>query len=702
MASSPNPPIIVLGAPRSGTSLIAGVLHSRGIAMGSDLLEPDSGNPHGYFEDIDFIDFHRQLLARTAASVGRVFEDSTMREQAFDFEPTLADITTAKALIEQRSELSSWGWKDPRTCLFLPFWRKLLPDARFIIAYKHPLEMSASLLRMGKNWDLALDPLIAVRSWTFYMSETLKLIREIPQEQCFIANTGSLINDPATLIKRLKEWGINQIDSSAFTSHIVPKLTTESKPSPNTRRDFAHHFPEAAQVFEQLQHVSAQPMEWLPQPQNDDSQFSSLLEESLDPATALTVLQSRIQPIAAKKNNSARSELRRKVSKVIRYRFAHETTLENKLHALEKAHLDETKQLEVQQATIIKELNNNLHALEKAHLYETKQLEVQQATIIKELSDKLHALEKAHLYETKQLEVQQATITKELETRITLAQRFRDIVEHMPKNPTRYDDFGRPLSPPKSQHSRIQQWQLKRATLTNWALVQKKTQASQIWIIDLCSLLPKSTEQNEKPLKQHWEQVAKDISADGFAGEVQPNTCQNIFTAIQSEHFNNTPQAPVISLDSAYHGLAEKFNVPITVAGNWSQHRALTLGQTLQPSAAFKDWLHSLSEQGNQWICSGFHGFSRNALITFVEALKLPLTPFEYVCSESLPHAATALHHFDHWLNALNRKNWNDVAWLGTSSERDYYWPKQFGIHNCYLLDTPTKNQPHSLSAEVD
>jgi hypothetical protein len=612
--------------------------------MGSDLLKPDSGNPHGYFEDIDFIDFHRQLLARTAASVGRVFEDSTMREQAFDFEPTPADITTAKALIEQRSELSSWGWKDPRTCLFLPFWRKLLPDARFIIAYKHPLEMSASLLRMGKNWDLALDPLIAVRSWTFYMSETLKLIREIPQEQCFIANTGSLINDPATLIKRLKEWGINQIDSTAFTSHIVPKLTTESKPSPNTRRDFAYHFPEAAQVFEQLQHVSAQPMEWLPQPKNDDSQFSSLPEESLDPATALTVLQNRIQPIAAKKNNSVRSELRRKITKVIRYRFAHETTLKNKLHALEKA----------------------------------------------------------HLYETKQLEVQQATITKELETRITLAQRFRDIVEHMPKNPTPYDDFGRPLSPPKSQYSRIQQWQLKRATLTNWAQVQKKTQASQIWIIDLCSLLPKSTEQNEKPLKQHWEQVAKDISADGFAGQVQPNTCQNIFTAIQSEHFNNTPQAPVISLDSAYHGLAEKFNVPITVGGNWSQHRALTLGQALQPSAAFKNWLHSLNEQGNQWICSGFHGFSRNALITFVEALKLPLTPFEYVCSESLPHAATARDHFDHWLNALNRKNWNDVAWLGTSSERDYYWPKQFGIHNCYLLDTPTKNQPHSLSAEVD
>ena len=673
MSSSPNPPIILLGAPRSGTSLIAGVLHSRAIAMGSDLLKPDSGNPHGYFEDIDFIDFHRQLLARTAASVGRVFEDSTMREQAFDFEPTPADITTAKALIEQRSELSSWGWKDPRTCLFLPFWRKLLPDARFIIAYKHPLEMSASLLRMGKNWDLALDPLIAVRSWTFYMSETLKLIREIPQEQCFIANTGSLINDPATLIKRLKEWGINQIDSTAFTSHIVPKLTTESKPSPNTRRDFAYHFPEAAQVFEQLQHVSAQPMEWLPQPKNDDSQFSSLPEESLDPATALTVLQNRIQPIAAKKNNSVRSELRRKITKVIRYRFAHETTLENKLHALEKAHLDETKQLEVQQATIIKELNN-----------------------------KLRALEKAHLYETKQLEVQQATITKELETRITLAQRFRDIVEHMPKNPTRYDDFGRALSPPKSQYSRIQQWQLKRATLTNWAQVQKKTQASQIWIIDLCSLLPKSTEQNEKPLKQHWEQVAKDISADGFAGQVQPNTCQNIFTAIQSEHFNNTPQAPVISLDSAYHGLAEKFNVPITVAGNWSQHRALTLGQALQPSAAFKNWLHSLNEQGNQWICSGFHGFSRNVLFTFVEALKLPLTPFEYVCSESLPHAATARDHFDHWLNALNRKNWNDVAWLGTSSERDYYWPKQFGIHNCYLLDTPTKNQPHSLSAEVD
>ena len=50
--------IIVLGMHRSGTSLIAGVLHEMGVNMGSNLMKADEYNPKGYFEDIEIYKFN--------------------------------------------------------------------------------------------------------------------------------------------------------------------------------------------------------------------------------------------------------------------------------------------------------------------------------------------------------------------------------------------------------------------------------------------------------------------------------------------------------------------------------------------------------------------------------------------------------------------------------------------------------------------
>ena len=47
--------VIVLGMHRSGTSLIASILHLSGISMGKEFLRPDNGNPGGYFEDLEFL-----------------------------------------------------------------------------------------------------------------------------------------------------------------------------------------------------------------------------------------------------------------------------------------------------------------------------------------------------------------------------------------------------------------------------------------------------------------------------------------------------------------------------------------------------------------------------------------------------------------------------------------------------------------------
>ena len=40
-----------------------------------------------------------------------------------------------------------WGWKDPQTCLTLPFWKSLLPPMHYVICFRNPLDMARSLER---------------------------------------------------------------------------------------------------------------------------------------------------------------------------------------------------------------------------------------------------------------------------------------------------------------------------------------------------------------------------------------------------------------------------------------------------------------------------------------------------------------------------------------------------------------------------
>src|SRR5438309_1446215 len=55
--------LIVAGMHRSGTSLLASLLHRGGCPMGAEMLPADSNNRLGYFEDVEFLDLNRRMLA---------------------------------------------------------------------------------------------------------------------------------------------------------------------------------------------------------------------------------------------------------------------------------------------------------------------------------------------------------------------------------------------------------------------------------------------------------------------------------------------------------------------------------------------------------------------------------------------------------------------------------------------------------------
>ena len=58
---------------------------------------------------------------------------------------------------ESFAQQTRWGWKDPRTCMTLAFWQRLLPSLRYVICVRHPLDVAASLeARDGIGRDDAL------------------------------------------------------------------------------------------------------------------------------------------------------------------------------------------------------------------------------------------------------------------------------------------------------------------------------------------------------------------------------------------------------------------------------------------------------------------------------------------------------------------------------------------------------------------
>ena len=188
--------LILTGMHRSGTSLISNLLQRAGIHMGEKLIAANSANPRGYFEDVDFYEFHEQLLRDRRQTY--LYLDSD-----FSFEPTEKETARAQQLLAERSHVPIWGWKDPRTSLFLDFWRQLIPVARFLFVYRHPIEVLLSLLRRGE-FDSHPSLVAGLHAWQIYNSNIVTFYQQHP-ERCLLVPINSVVHHTKRFAQLLQE-----------------------------------------------------------------------------------------------------------------------------------------------------------------------------------------------------------------------------------------------------------------------------------------------------------------------------------------------------------------------------------------------------------------------------------------------------------------------------------------------------------------
>ncbi|MDB9313048.1 hypothetical protein PN462_08035 [Spirulina sp. CS-785/01] len=181
---------------RSGTSLTASLLQNSGVNLGTNFLEIKHGNVKGHFENIDFYEFHRNVLF----SIGLSPDGWTTENKIIVPEQFVAD---AKALIEKYNVPPIWGWKDPRTTLFLDFWESLIPDAKFLFIYRSPWEVVDSLYRRG-DITFIKNPNFAIHTWYNYNRIILNFFRK-NSKKSLLLKLDKIIQNPNNLISKINQ-----------------------------------------------------------------------------------------------------------------------------------------------------------------------------------------------------------------------------------------------------------------------------------------------------------------------------------------------------------------------------------------------------------------------------------------------------------------------------------------------------------------
>lgn len=185
--------LVIAGMHRSGTSLMAHYLSECGLFMGDKLLDVELNRSQvsyrGHHEDKEFLEFHKEVLKKKWISA---FPTHSFR---LPIRVGKQDREVALELVRSRAELPQWGWKDPRTTLFLEFWDEVIDNPRYLFLIRHPLSVVDSLLRRGNEKHINRHPINGLKTWRIYNQLVLDFWQK-HQDSSIIYDIDELIHFP--------------------------------------------------------------------------------------------------------------------------------------------------------------------------------------------------------------------------------------------------------------------------------------------------------------------------------------------------------------------------------------------------------------------------------------------------------------------------------------------------------------------------
>jgi hypothetical protein len=193
---------IVLGMHRSGTSMVAGLLHqSAGYTVGGPLIGSAFDNEKGFFERIDIVLQNDEFMSKQ-----NVWWSANVIN--YDWEKAIRDKDSGVASFEKGKtglqfmddpNNSPWLQKDPRMCITLKTWLKLMrSEPAILFTYRNPLEVALSLHKREKNFPLEKG----LRLWIVYNMRAIQNSRGL----CMVKSSNdAILADPLHEIQRISD-----------------------------------------------------------------------------------------------------------------------------------------------------------------------------------------------------------------------------------------------------------------------------------------------------------------------------------------------------------------------------------------------------------------------------------------------------------------------------------------------------------------
>ena len=221
--------IFLLGMHRSGTSALAGMLHSGGIVLGDKFTRPLPENPKGFFEDLKVQNINKQILASIGKDWNNIIEESDLLKTP---DRLLQLLPIVYRYFESRFQ--KWAWKDPRLCLTFPLWAKILPLDKLHVLFilRSPMSVARSLYQRNK---MPLEK--GMELWAGYNYRITSILKQYELPYTFIRYE-SLISKPEIHQKLLeRQLKVKMGDAWSFIDNKLNRSETENSKLPKHIED---------------------------------------------------------------------------------------------------------------------------------------------------------------------------------------------------------------------------------------------------------------------------------------------------------------------------------------------------------------------------------------------------------------------------------------------------------------------------------
>ena len=203
--------VCVVGMHRSGTSMVARMLKECGLYLGDekDLIQAAEDNTEGFWENIKFLNLNEEILSEMGGS----WDIPPVLDAGWEVSPRLVNThIKASNLIEQfSSESNHWGWKDPRSSLTIPFWKRNIPDLKIVFCLRNPYEVHRSLTKRGYASSHF--------SYSLWVKYNQQVLWDTSPKERIITHFDSFFSDPYFELRRLINFiGLNVSDETIQTA----------------------------------------------------------------------------------------------------------------------------------------------------------------------------------------------------------------------------------------------------------------------------------------------------------------------------------------------------------------------------------------------------------------------------------------------------------------------------------------------------